>query len=220
LQRQSVSHRAKAEGQTYEYMRACCAEAGFAKVLIDAAWHLHRRACASGKAHRKENRDGFMAASLYMSCQRHLVPRTIQECAAVFRVAVDKATAMLKELKATLRSLDAVCAIAAVAAEAGTTAVNFIDAYCSRLRLSDVATRLCLFVAVAVDARRALSANVPNSVAASVIYYVCHSLRHRSADCAAVTKQRVSEETRVSAMTIGRCAEQLGRLELLPGHVF
>jgi len=88
-----------------------------------------------------------------------------------------------------------------------TTAVAFIERFCSKLSMNASITKLCQFVTMKLDQHNWIPENTPHAKAAGVVYFVAQTCG------AAVTKQDVHRISDISEVTINKCYKKLMELQ-------
>ena len=80
--------------------------AGIPKVIIDDAMRYHKKISEYELTFRGDNRDGILAASIYISCRINNFPRTAKEIASIFHLDVTSATKGCKNALAIINNLE------------------------------------------------------------------------------------------------------------------
>ena len=90
--------------------------------------------------------------------------------------------------------------------------VAFIERYCSKLKMNKELTRVCQFVAMKIEHQRLIPENVPDSIAAGVVYFVSQTCNLN------LCKNDIYVVTDVSPVTITKCFKKLEKFgeQLLP----
>jgi transcription initiation factor TFIIIB Brf1 subunit/transcription initiation factor TFIIB len=225
---QSSNHREKRLYTEMNYISTMAQMAGLSKAIIDEASVYHRTLTDSGHSFRGNNKVGLLAASIYLSCKAHGCPRTPKEIADMFQLDHASAALGCKNAQTILANCTAATkanglatattlTTAATTTKATVTNTNsganapihahvFIERYCSMVGLSQEITKVCYFVAMYLEQRNLLAENTSNSVAVSVIYYVCMRLNQ------SVNKEYVCRVGNVSTMTVSNCYKKLLQL--------
>ena len=82
---QSMPYREKSNYDDFQHIIALASTAGIPKIIIDEALRYHKDIIKQ-KTFRGINRDGIIAASIYIACRVHNHPRTPKELATVFNL--------------------------------------------------------------------------------------------------------------------------------------
>ena len=70
---------------------------GIPKIIVDEALRQHKK-LSEEKTFRGDNRDGIIAASIYIAARIHKYPRTAKEIASIFHLDNTSATKGVKML--------------------------------------------------------------------------------------------------------------------------
>jgi transcription initiation factor TFIIB len=164
---------------------------GIPSTIIDEAKALYKK-FSELKLSRGENRSGLIATSIYMSCKTHNVPRSAKEIAKMFNI---KSTTMTKGCKKFQEILQMELS--------NTTALDFIQRFCSKLNLDMKTKDICIQLVQKVIDLSIISENTPPSIAAGCIYLVLHVLKLD------IDKKDLSEACDISMVTISKCFKKL-----------
>lgn len=164
---------------------------GIPATIIDEAKALYKK-FSELKLSRGENRSGLIATSIYMSCKTHNVPRSAKEIAKMFNI---KTTTMTKGCKKFQEIMQMELS--------NTTAMDFIQRFCSKLNMDMKTKDLCMHVVRKVIELSIISENTPPSIAAGTIYMVMQVLKLD------IDKKELSEACDVSMVTISKCFKKL-----------
>ena len=149
-------------------------QAGIPKLIIDDAMRFHKRVSET-KTFRGHNRDGIIAASIYLSARVNNYPRTAKEIAQIFRLDSASATRGCKNAVSIINELESEMANTDKTILCQTTPDSFIDRYCSRLNVNAELTKVCKFVAIRIQRNNLIPENTPHSVAAGIVYFIAQS---------------------------------------------
>jgi transcription initiation factor TFIIB len=199
---QSMPYREKAQYEEFQRIQALATEGGLTKIIIDEAMRQHKL-ISEQKTFRGVNRDGIIAASIYIACRINNNPRTPKEIASIFKLDNTSATRGCKNAINILNSfecdLEDNCKTKFISMEPSL----FIDRYCSCLQINKELTQLCKFIALRVSQQNLIPENTPPSIAAGIIYFVaqiCSLL---------ITKQQVFQISKTSEVTINKVYKKL-----------
>mgnify|MGYP002045993555 CR=1 FL=1 len=78
---------------------------GIPKIIIDEATRIHKQ-ISETKTYRGLNRDGIIAASIYISCRIYDHPRTAKEIATIFNLDNSSATKGCKNALSIINDID------------------------------------------------------------------------------------------------------------------
>lgn len=164
---------------------------GIPKIIIEEA-KVYYKALSEYKLYRGKNRSGLIASSIYMSCKSNKVPRSAKEIANIFNLKLTTMTKGCKKFQEIMKIN-----------MASTTAYDFINRYCSRLKLDVHMREVCKDVVRRGDEMSLIFENTPPSIAAGSIY-LCNILFNWG-----LTKKNLSEACEISQVTINKCYKKL-----------
>ena len=155
------------------------------------------------KTFRGLNRDGILAASIYISFNINKNPRTPKEIAAIFSLDNTSATKGCKNALNILNDLESDKETDNRTILTNITPQTFIARYCSKLNINQELTKLCLFIAHNVKTRNLIPENTPHSIAAGIIYYVSLKCNLN------ISKKDINISSQISEVTINKCYKKL-----------
>jgi transcription initiation factor TFIIB len=211
---QAMPYREKARYDEFERIRSHANRAGLPKIAVDSAYRYHT-IISTQRTFRGLNRDGIIAASIYIACRVNQIPRTAKEIAVVFRLDAPSATRGCKNAMTILNSLERDNGDDSKSRFEKTSPEDFVDRYCSKLGMSSELVRVSSFVAMKVHNCNLIPENTPHAVAAGIVYFVAVLSN------AAVTKKDVSIASDISEVTINKCYKKLAIMQeqLVPQSV-
>ena len=151
---QSMPYKEKSQYDEFETIKLMSKNAGIPKIIVDEALRQHKK-LSEEKTFRGDNRDGIIAASIYIAARIHKYPRTAKEIASIFHLDNTSATKGCKNAVNLLNKMEKDDASSDKTHFYKTTPTAFIERYCSKLGLNKELTKVCLFVA------HKISQNVP-----------------------------------------------------------
>ena len=89
---QSMPYKEKSQYDEFQIITIMAQNAGMPKMIIDDAIRYHKKISEYEMTFRGDNRDGILAASIYISCRINNFPRTAKEIANIFHLDVTSAT--------------------------------------------------------------------------------------------------------------------------------
>jgi transcription initiation factor TFIIB len=189
--------------------------AGIPKLIIDDALRYHKKISDYELSFRGDNRDGILAASIYISCRINNYPRTPKEISQIFHLDVTSATRGCKNALGIINSLERELSSSEKTVYCKTTPEAFIDRYCSKLSISEELTRLCKFISIKIETKNMIPENTPQSIAAGIVFFISHLCN------LAIRKSDVHRVSEISEVTINKCYKKLDLLktELIPASV-
>jgi len=175
---------------------------GIPKLIIDDAMRFHKK-ISEAKTFRGLNRDGIIAASIYVSARVNSYPRTAKEIANIFHLDSTAATRGCKNAISIINELESDMSNTDKTSLCQPTPLTFIERYCSRLNMNTELTKVCKFIAVRIHKNNLIPENTPHSIAAGIIYFIAQSCNVN------VTKKDVSIISEISEVTINKCYKKM-----------
>ena len=187
--------------------------AGIPKMIIDSAMRFHKK-ISETKTFRGLNRDGIIAASIYIACRVNNYPRTSKEIADIFNLDNGSATKGCKNALTIINEIqkdnnDDVIKLNE------TIPLAFIERYCSKLNINTELTNLCKFIANKLEKKNLIPENTPHSIAGGIIYFVCQMCNLN------ISKSTINSISKISEVTINKCFKKLEqhKEELIPNVI-
>jgi transcription initiation factor TFIIB len=189
--------------------------AGIPKLIIDDAIRYHKKISEFEQTFRGDNKDGLIAASIYISCSINDYPRTAKEIATIFHLDVTSATQGCKNAKSILNNIEKDMDNKDKTVFCKTKPEAFIERYCSRLNINTELTKLCHFIAIKIEKINLMPENTPHSIAAGIVYFVSQLCKLN------VSKKEVKAISEISEVTINKCFKKLDTKtdELIPAVI-
>lgn len=211
---QSMPHREKTQYEEFQRISMMANHSGLSKLIVDDAMREHKR-ISERKTFRGLNRDGIIAASIYVACKINNCPRTPKEIADIFVLDKASATKGCKTALSLIEEMEQDVDDDDKTTLSQTTPETFIERYCSKLNINEELTKLCRFIALRIEQNKFIPENTPHSIAAGIIYFVA------SVCGLDITKQHVNKTTGISEVTINKCFKKLENLkvQLLPSPI-
>lgn len=150
---------------------------------------------------RGANRNGLIAACVYMACRNESVPRTSKEIADIFKISLHDMTTGCKKFKELLRLTDN----DKILKNNTSNAIDYIDRFCSNINLTIDIKNMSEFVAVMIITQipYLVEDNTAPSLAAVSIYIVCHFCKLQ------ITKKQIADSCMISEVTISKCFKKI-----------
>ena len=199
---QSWPYKEKTTYEDFQRISVMAEQGGIPKIIIDDAMRYHKK-ISEAKTFRGLNRDGIIAATIYVAARINRYPRTAREIAAIFHLDNTSATKGCKNALSIINEIEHEMSNDDKTSLSSATPTSFLDRYCSRLNMNFELTQLCKFVAMRTQESNLLSENTPHSIAAGIIYFVAHECR------LAVSKKDVNIVCEISEVTINKCCKKL-----------
>jgi transcription initiation factor TFIIB len=211
---QSMPYKEKSQYEEFQRIKTMASNAGIPKLIIDDALRYHKK-ISEEKTFRALNRDGIIAASIYISGRLNNFPRTAKEIAAIFNLDNTSATKGCKNALMILSKLENTMENNEKTELCQTRPISFIERYCSKLNINKEITKVCQFVALKIEKNNIIPENTPHSVAAGVIYFVSQSCNLN------ISKRDIKNVSEISEVTINKCYKKLETLKtkLIPSVI-
>tara|TARA_X000000368_G_scaffold325827_1_gene262846 strand:+ start:946 stop:2082 length:1137 start_codon:yes stop_codon:yes gene_type:complete len=213
---QSMPYKEKSQYDEFQLITIISQNAGIPKMIIDDATRFHKQ-ISEAKTFRGLNRDGIIAASIYISCRVNNFPRTAKEIADIFNLDNTSATKGCKNALSIINDKehnnnnnnDEILTLNK------TTPLSFIERYCSKLNINNELTNLCKFIAHKIDRLNLIPENTPHSIAGGIIYFVSQICNLN------IPKNIINNISKISEVTINKCYKKLEqhKSELIPAVI-
>ena len=199
---QSMPYKEKSQYDEFQKINTLSTQAGIPKIIINDAFRYHKMV-SEMKTFRGCNRDGIIAASIYIASRINNYPRTAKEIATIFNLDNTSATKGCKNALQIINSLENNTDSETQTYLYATTPTSFIERYCSKLSINKELTKVCLFVAKRINKLNKMAENTPHSVAAGIIYFVVLKCGLN------ISKRDVNLVSEISEVTINKCYKKL-----------
>lgn len=211
---QSMPYREKSQYDEFQRIQIIAHNAGLPKLIIDDAIRYHKN-ISEAKTFRGLNRDGIIAASIYVACRVNMYPRTAKEIASIFYLDNTSATKGCKNALSIINGLEFNMENNEKISLGKTTPISFIDRYCSKLGINGELTNLCKFIAMRIEKNNLIPENTPHSIAAGIIYFISDICNLN------INKKSISSISEISEVTINKCFKKLENKqdELIPAKI-
>ena len=184
---------------------------GIPNIIIEQA-KVYYKIISENSISRGSNRNGLIAACIYMACRKENVPRSTKEIASIFKINIQDMTRGCKKFKEIFRLNDI-----QVINTTSSDPLDYIDRFCSNLNMSKEIRHICEFVAIKslISSNNIVEDNTAPSIAAGSIFMVNTVLGN------SISKKSVADACKISEVTISKCYKKLYlyRLELLPKNI-
>jgi transcription initiation factor TFIIB len=204
---QSMPYKEKSQYDEFQRITIMCQNAGVPKLIIDYAIRLHKKISEYELTYRGENRDGILAASIYMSCKINNYPRTSREIAQIFNLDVASATKGCKNVQLIMNRLEKDLTSEEKTVLCKTKPDSFVDRYCSKLNMNTEQKTLCHFICKKIEDNELLPENTPHSIASGVMFFVGDLYKLN------ITKKDVKMVSDISEVTINKCYKKISNLK-------
>lgn len=213
---QSMPYKEKSQYDEFQRITIMSQNAGVPKLIIDDAVRYHKKISEYELTFRGDNRDGILAASIYISCRVNNYPRTAKEIATIFHLDVTSATRGCKNALLIINNLEKDMENNEKTTFCRTKPEAFIDRYCSKLNINNELTRLCQFIAMKIEKNSLMPENTPHSIAAGVVYFIAQTCNLN------VSKRDVKTISEISEVTINKCFKKIEKIkdDLIPAVIW
>jgi transcription initiation factor TFIIB len=212
---QSMPYKEKSQYDEFQIITTMAQNAGMPKMIIDDAIRYHKKISEYELTFRGDNRDGILAASIYISCRINNFPRTAKEIANIFHLDVTSATKGCKNAVAIINNLEKDMVNRDKTNLGKTKPEDFIQRFCSKLNINNELTKLCQFISMKIEKGNIMPENTPHSIAAGVVYFISQICKLN------ISKKDVKIVSEISEVTINKCFKKLEKIqeELLPAVI-
>jgi transcription initiation factor TFIIB len=212
---QSMPYKEKSQYDEFQRITIMSQNAGMPKMIIDDAMRYHKKISEYELTFRGDNRDGILAASIYISCRINNFPRTAKEIASIFHLDVTSATKGCKNAQVIINNLEKDMDNKEKTLFCKTKPEAFIERYCSKLNINTELTKVSQFIAMKIEKMNLMPENTPHSIAAGVVYFISQICRLN------VSKRDVKSISEISEVTINKCFKKIERMktELVPAVI-
>jgi transcription initiation factor TFIIB len=212
---QSMPYKEKSQYDEFQRITLMSQNAGIPKSIIDDAVRYHKKISEYDFTFRGDNRDGILAASIYISCRINNFPRTAKEIATIFHLDVASATKGCKNALLIINNLEKDLDNKEKTSFCKTKPEAFIERYCSKLNINNELTKLAQFIAMKIEKMNLMPENTPHSIAAGVVYFIAQICNLN------VSKRDVKIVSEISEVTINKCFKKIEKMkeELVPAVI-
>jgi transcription initiation factor TFIIB len=213
---QSMPYKEKSQYDEFQIITTMAQNAGMPKMIIDDAIRYHKKISEYELTFRGDNRDGILAASIYISCRINEFPRTAKEIANIFHLDVTSATKGCKNALIIINNLEKDMVNKDKTIFCKTKPEEFIERFCSKLNINTELTKLCQFISMKIEKANIMPENTPHSIAAGVVYFISQICNLN------ISKRDVKIVSEISEVTINKCFKTIEHLKslLIPSNVY
>ena len=211
---QSMPYREKSQYDEFQRITIIAQNSGIPKMIIEDAMRYHKK-ISEARTFRGLNRDGIIAASIYIACRINDYPRTAKEIATMFHLDNTSATKGCKNAITIINDIEKDMENSDKTSLCKATPLAFIERYCSKLNINNELTKVCIFVAHRISENNLIPENTPHSIAAGIVYFVSQMCNLN------VNKRDVNSVSRISEVTINKCYKKLEKIknDLIPSVI-
>jgi transcription initiation factor TFIIB len=211
----AVPYKEKSLYEDFKLITQMASNSGLSKKIIDDAIFYRKKISENSLTFRGVNKDGILAASIYIACRVDGYPRTAKEIAIMFNLDVASATKGCKNALSIINDMEKDLDISEKTNLCATKPEAFVERFCSKLNINNEITRLCQFVTLKIEKENYMAENTPHSIAASVVFFVA------SVCNLGISKKAVKNVSEISEVTISKCYKKLEQLKdvLIPAVI-
>jgi len=203
---QSMPYKEKSQYDEFQIITVMAQNGGIPKMIIDDAIIYHKKISECDLTFRGDNRDGIIAASIYISCRVNNYPRTAKEIALIFKLDITSATKGCKNALSIINNLEKDMDNKEKTNLGKTTPDSFIERYCSKLNINTELTKLCKFISMKIEKLDIMPENTPPSIAAGVVYFISQICKLN------ISKKDIKNVSETSEVTINKCFKKLEKI--------
>lgn len=212
---QSMPYKEKSQYEEFQRITIMSQNAGMPKLIIDDAIRYHKKISEYELTFRGDNRDGILAASIYISCRVNNYPRTAKEIATIFHLDVTSATKGCKNAQLIINNIEKDMIHTDKTSLGRTKPEAFIERYCSKLSINNELTKLCQFVSMQIEKKGLMPENTPHSIAAGVVFFIAQLCNLN------ISKKDIKNTSEISEVTINKCFKKIEKIkdDLVPAVI-
>ena len=212
---QAMPYKEKSQYDEFQRITIMSQNGGMPKMIIDDAMRYHKKISEYDLTFRGDNRDGILAASIYISCRINNFPRTAKEIATIFHLDVTSATKGCKNAQVIINNLEKDMDNTEKTLFCKTKPESFIERYCSKLNINNELTKLCHFISMKIEKNNSMPENTPHSIAAGIVFFIAQMCKLN------LSKKDIRIVSEISEVTINKCFKKLEKMkdELLPAVI-
>jgi transcription initiation factor TFIIB len=203
----AMPHGEKTLYNEFQIISSMARDNGISKMLIDCAIEKYKE-MFDHSSYRGDNKDGLIAASIFIACKIHDCHRTPKEIAKMFNLDLGSSTKGCKNAQNIIIEIEKGLPEDEKTHFCKPTPSSFIERYCSKLLISDELTKLCYFVSIQIESENSVGEKAPHSLASGIIYFICKL----AGLC--ISKKQISEITGISQVTVGKCCKRVEELDV------
>ena len=204
---QSMPYKEKSQYDDFQLITIMAHNSGIPKMIIDDAIRYHKKISEFELTFRGDNRDGILAASIYISCRINNFPRTAKEIANIFHLDVTSATKGCKNALSIINNIEKDMDNREKTNFGKTKPEAFIERFCSKLNINNELTKLCQFISMKIEKANIMPENTPHSIAAGIVYFISQFCNLN------ISKHDVKIISEISEVTINKCFKKLENMK-------
>jgi transcription initiation factor TFIIB len=208
---QSMPYKEKAQYDEFQRITNMASNGNISKIIIDDAVRYHKL-ISEYKTFRGLNRDGIIAASIYISCRINKTPRSAKEIANIFHLDTTSATKGCKNAISIINVIEKDMNTCDKTDLGNTSSESFIERYCSRINMPSDLINLAIFISKIVTKDNLIPENTPPAVAAGIIFFIINEFNLD------ISKKLLNQISEISEVTINKCYKKIEilKVKLIP----
>jgi transcription initiation factor TFIIB len=199
---QSMPYVERSRNKDFQWIVMMGTQSGIPKLILDESLYYYKM-ISEFRTFRGLNRDGIIAASLYVAARVNQYPRTSHEIALIFNLDTSSATKGCKRAITIINDIESTLSTSDKISMKQTTPMSFIERFCSKLHIPQDIIKICTFASMRVHNNNLIPENTPQSIAAGIIYFVVTLCKVN------VIRKDVSIVSDISEVTINKCHKKL-----------
>lgn len=210
----SMPYKEKARYDDFQRIILMATNAGIPKMIVDEACKYYKQ-ISEKQSFRGLNRDGIIAASIYIACRIENYPRTSKEIARMFHLDTTSATRGCKNAMTIINEMEKATPMDQLK-YAATNPSSFIERYCSQLSMNAELTKLAQFIAMQIERGNLIPENTPQSVAAGIMFFIAREFDLN------ITEKNIQLISDTSGVTINKCCRKMDSIktQLIPSMMY
>ena len=196
---QSMPYKEKARYDDFQIITTLAKNANISQIIIDTALVYLIKITSQDKSFRGTNRNGILAASIYLSFKKHGCSRDETEIANIFNLDISTTTTGCKTALTIINTIESTLPEEERTFWIKTTPLDFVERYCSKLNISEDLRKYCMFVSKVVEKQNLMPANTPTAICVGIIYFVSQICNLNK------TKREIHQISFISEVTINKC---------------
>ena len=211
----SMPYKEKIQYDDFQHIAIMAGNASMSKMIVNEACTYYKM-ISEHQSFRGLNRDGIIAASIYIVCRIKNIPRTPKEIAKIFNLNSTSATRGCKNAMTIINELEKDTPIEDKTHYSTTSPSSFIERYCSLLSINAELTQLAMFIAKKITHNNIVPENTPHAVAAGIIYLLSVEFKLK------ITPRHIQEISNTSEVTISKCYKKMDTVkhQLIPAMLY
>lgn len=211
---QSMPYKEKSQYDEFQRIINMAQNGNIAKIIIDDAIRYHK-IISDNTTFRGLNRDGIIAASIYISCRINKTPRSAREIAKIFHLDNTSATKGCKNATQIINQIEQHLSQNEKSDLGTTNSESFIERYCSKINIPKDFIKLSLFISKIIHNNNMIPENTPPAIAAGIIYFIVTEFKLN------ISKHTINQISEISEVTINKCFKKIETMKdkLIPKKI-